>query len=84
MEADPKNIYSPLCTKFSKDGQVVEVNIFRLELETSWHLEVVNAQNTSTVWDDPFETDEEAYAEFLSTVEDEGMAAFEDVPLVVH
>jgi hypothetical protein len=84
MEADPKIIYSSRCTKFAKDGQVVEVNIFRLELETAWYLEVVNEQNTSTVWDDPFETDEEAYAEFFSTVEEEGMAAFEDVPTIVH
>lgn len=84
MEADPEIIYSPYCTKFSKDGQVVEVSIFRLEAETGWILEVVNEQNTSTVWDDPFETDEEAYAEFLSTVEDEGMGTFEDVPTVVH
>jgi len=84
MEADPEIIYSPYCTKFSKDGQVVEVSIFRLEAETGWILEVVNEQNTSTVWDDPFDTDEEAYAEFLSTVEDEGMGAFEDVPTVVH
>ncbi|MFK4769101.1 hypothetical protein [Rhizobium sp. ZW T2_16] len=84
MEADPKITYSSRCTKFAKDGRVVEVNIFRLELETGWNLEVVNEHNTSTVWDDPFETDEEAYAEFLSTVEEEGMAAFEDVPTVVH
>ncbi len=84
MEADPNIVYSPRCTKFAKNDRVVEVNIFRLESETGWHLEVVNEQNTSTVWDDPFETDEEAYAEFLSTVEEEGMAAFEDVPTIVH
>ena len=84
LENDPSIIYSPLCTKFSQDDRVVEVNIFRIETETTWHLEVVNEQNTSTVWDDPFDSDEAAYAEFLSTVKDEGMLAFEDVPTVVH
>jgi hypothetical protein len=84
LEQDPEIIYSPLCTKFSKDGRVVEVNIFRIDAESTWHLEVVNEQNTSTVWDDPFETEDAAWAEFLSTVEDEGMVAFEDVPTVVH
>jgi hypothetical protein len=84
LEKDPEIIYSSLCTKFSKDDRVVEVNIFRIETESTWHLEVVNEQNTSTVWDDPFDNEEQAYAEFLSTVEDEGMGAFEDVPTVVH
>lgn len=84
MEEDPKIVYSSRCTNFSKDGQTVEVNIFRIETESTWHLEVINEQNTSTVWDDPFDSDEEAYAEFLSTVEAEGMGAFEDIPTVVH
>ena len=84
MEEDPKIVYSSRCTKFFKDGQTVEVNIFRIETESTWHLEVINEQNTSTVWDDPFDSDEEAYAEFLSTVEVEGMGAFEDIPTVVH
>jgi hypothetical protein len=84
VENDPEIIYSSHCTKFAKDGRVVEVSIFRIETETTWHLEVINEQNTSTVWDDPFETDDAAWAEFLSTVEDEGMMAFEDVPTVLH
>ena len=84
MEEDPEIVYSSRCTKFSKDGQTVEVNIFRIETESTWHLEVINEQNTSTVWDDPFDSDDEAYSEFLSTVEVEGMGAFEDIPTVVH
>jgi hypothetical protein len=63
---------------------LVEVSIFRIDSETTWHLEVINDQNTSTVWDDPFETDDAAFAEFLSTVEEEGMTAFVDVSPVIH
>lgn len=84
LDKEPEVIYSPLCARFPKDATVVEVSIFRIGTETTWHLEVINEQNTSTVWDDPFDTDHAAWAEFLSTVEDQGMVAFEDVPTVVH
>ena len=77
-ERDPNLITSGLSCFFTKDGVMVEVNIFRLEHETLWTLEVVNAQGTSTVWDDQFLSDEQAYAEFERTVEGEGMKAFFD------
>jgi hypothetical protein len=48
----------------TRDGTTVGVEIVRLEGETGWSLEVVNAKNTSVVWDDLFATDEDAYAEF--------------------
>ena len=75
MKNDPEIIYSGHCTRFIKDGVVVDVQIYRLE-DTAWSLEVVNSANTSVVWDDLFETDDEAFAEFMRTVEEEGMAAF--------
>jgi hypothetical protein len=62
----------------TKDGVTVEVSIIRLEGETGWSLEVVNAKNTSIVWDGLFATDEEACAEFERTVADEGIGAFLD------
>lgn len=39
---------------------------------------MVNANRTSIVWDDPFPSDDAAYAEFLATVEEEGMKVFLD------
>jgi hypothetical protein len=39
---------------------------------------VVNSAATSTVWDELFATDEDAYAEFERTVAEEGMQAFLD------
>ncbi|WP_413711660.1 hypothetical protein [Rhizobium sp. Rhizsp82] len=84
MEQDPKIVFSKFCTSFSKDGVVVEVRIFRIETEDTWHLEVINERNTSTVWDNPFETEDAAWSEFLATVEQEGMGAFEDVPTRLH
>lgn len=39
---------------------------------------MVNEIGTSTVWDALFDTDEEAFAAFQITVEEEGMEAFLD------
>ena len=62
----------------AKDDITVEVFIYRLENESKWSLEVVNDAFTSIVWDDLFDSDEDAYAEFQQTVEEEGMWAFLD------
>jgi hypothetical protein len=75
MEDDPKIIYSGHCTRFVRDGVAVDLQIYRLE-DTDWSLEVVNSANTSIVWDDLFKTDDEAFAEFMRTVNEEGMIAF--------
>ena len=72
---DPKIITSRHSGLFTRDGVTVEVNIIRLEA-TKWTLEVVNGDNTSTVWDDEFDTDDAAYEEFLSTVEQSGLLEF--------
>lgn len=75
---DPNIVFSDHCGRFSRDGISVEVAIVRLEHETEWTLEVVNANRTSIVWDDPFPSDDAAHAEFLATVEAEGMKVFLD------
>ena len=72
---DPKLIDSPKSGRFTRDGVTVEVCIYRLE-HSKWTLEVVDAENTSHVWDDEFETDAAAYSEFIRTVETEGMLEF--------
>jgi len=77
-ERDPTIVVSGLSGDFANDGVMEEVHIIRLEDEKNWTLEVVNSSGTSIVWGDPFESDEQAYAEFLRTVAEEGMAAFAD------
>ena len=74
---DPNIVYSNLSRKVTRDGTTVEVVISRLEGETEWSLEVVNAKSTSIVWDELFATDEDAYAEFERTVTEEGMRTFQ-------
>ena len=77
-ERIPNLVRSGLSGIVSKDDITVEVFIYRLENEPNWSLEVVNDAGTSIVWDDLFDSDEDAYAEFQQTVEEEGMNAFLD------
>ena len=77
-ERIPNLVRSGLSGIVSKDNATVEVIIVRLESESKWSLEVLNNAGTSIVWDDLFDSDDEAYAEFQRTVEEEGMRAFLD------
>ena len=77
-DRDPNLVTSSLSRTVNVDGVTVVVNIYRLEHDAQWALEVVNEVGTSTVWDAPFDTDEEAFAAFQLTVEEEGMEAFLD------
>ena len=77
-ERIPNLVRSGLSGIVSKDNVTVEVIIVRLENEPNWSLEVLNNAGTSIVWDDLFDSDEDAYAEFQRTVEEEGMNAFLD------
>ncbi len=80
---DPKIVRSELSRTVRMDGVAVGVSIIRLEDESKWSLEVVNAAGTSTVWDDLFASDKEAYAQFERIVADEGMQAFLDKSNVI-
>ena len=77
-ERIPNLVRSGLSGIVSKYNVTVEVIIVRLENEPNWSLEVLNNAGTSIVWDDLFDSDEDAYAEFQRTVEEEGMRAFLD------
>jgi hypothetical protein len=77
-DREPNLVYSSHNGVFRKAGVKVEVCILKLEGGRHWTLEVVNSAGTSTVWDDLFETDDEAYAEFKRTVDEEGMEVFAD------
>jgi hypothetical protein len=73
----PKIESSPLCRSVTHDGIAVRVEIYRLAgNDDGWSLKVVNPEGTSTVWDDPFASDIEAFAEFRKTLEAEGVQAF--------
>ena len=75
MDEEPKLEISPLSQKISSGGRTVSVEIYRLEGETSWALEVVDEYNNSSVWDDTFETDSAALTEAKKTILSEGVGS---------
>jgi hypothetical protein len=52
------------------------INIFRLEEEQKWSLEVVDQDNTSHVWEDQFASDSDARDAAVHAIETEGALAF--------
>jgi hypothetical protein len=73
---------SPLGGPVSRDGMTVHVEIYRLvEGDKSWALEVTDYHGGSTVWEDRFATDKDAYDEFYRALESDGIESFlEDQP----
>ena len=65
-------VYSKHCQSVTGDGHTVKVEIYSSG-KNDWILEVVDADNNSTVWDDPFDTDDEAFQEFERTLKEEGI-----------
>lgn len=66
-------IASPLSTEFELEGHFLRVEISGL-VRNEWILEVVDEENTSTLWDDPFESDHAALAEFHRFISEHGAA----------
>ena len=69
---------SPLSGEIVRDGETLDIRIYRGGDEKYWILEIVNDHGTSTVWDDQFPTDQAALDEALQAIEEEGIAAFLD------
>jgi len=73
---NPEIVMSPLCREIVQDGTKVQVDIYRGEDESGWILEVIDEENASTVWDDPFDTDREALEEVMEVIEQDGIRSF--------
>ncbi|MDG6100144.1 hypothetical protein EXU34_22030 [Alteromonas sp. ZYF713] len=73
MNEEPQLEFSELSQEISSAGQTVRVEIYRMEGESGWLLEVTDEFNNSTVWDDPFETDVKALVEVKKAILEEGI-----------
>jgi len=71
---EPPTVHSPLSQRVTRDGTAVDIEIFD-DGEGGWLLEVADEFGNSTVWDEPFPTDQAALAEALATIETEGIAS---------
>ena len=72
-------IYSPLQQTYIANGQRVEIHIYRMP-DTDWSLEVVDVCGNSTVWDDLFKTDQQAFDTVMKELQEEGIEAFIGLP----
>jgi hypothetical protein len=73
--------HSPLSGSFSRDGETVDVEIYRYAgTQDPWQLVVIHLSSGGcTGWNKTFATDQEAYEAFTAMVEVNGMASFTDV-----
>jgi hypothetical protein len=61
----PEIEHSPLCGKVTRDGETVDVQIYRMiDGDESWSLEWIDGDGGLTVWNDLFETDQAAPRSF--------------------
>jgi hypothetical protein len=74
--SDPEIVMSPLCREIIEDGTKIQVDIYRSKSESGWILEVIDEENASTVWDDPFDTDQEALDTVTKAIEQDGIGSF--------
>lgn len=72
----PNLITSYLSRPFELDGHAFKLEIYRLEHDSEWIMEVIDDEGASTVWDDPFDTDEAAHLHLLDVIDKEGLSAF--------
>jgi hypothetical protein len=68
---EPNFIKSPLSQSLTCNGVTVRVEIYVDYPSDRWILELVDAQGTSHVWDERFETDQQALTEALRALEEE-------------
>jgi len=72
---EPEFIESPLSQSVTRNGISVRIEIYG-DSEGRWILEIVDAENASHVWDDQFETDQQALAEALRALDEEPLEFF--------
>lgn len=73
---DPNIVTSGKSMRVIVDGLRFSIEIYRLETNSTWTLEVVDPENTSHVWDDQFASDAEARDAAVAAIESKGAAAF--------
>ena len=66
---------APLERSISRDGVELQICIYR-EAQTGWFLEIEDHLGGSTVWDEPFPTDQAAYDAAMQAIEEDGASSF--------
>ena len=73
---DPNLVTSGKSQRVLVDGYPFSIQIYRLEEDKTWTLEVVDHEGTSHVWDQQFRSDRDARNAAIEALESEGAIAF--------
>lgn len=75
-EDEPNLVNSGKSQSVTIDGHRFQIEIYRLERDETWTLEVVDEEATSHVWDDQFASDKTARDAALNEIQVEGAQQF--------
>ena len=73
---EPNLVVSSKSLRVVLEGHWFSIEIYRLEHEEQWTLEVVDADGTSHVWDELFDSDRVARDTAIRALEQEGPLVF--------
>ncbi len=73
---DPNLVISGLSREHSQGDGRVRIEIYRLEREEEWTLEVVAEDGNSTVWENTFVSAQVALDKAIQAVNEEGVRSF--------
>lgn len=73
---EPNIVNSGKSQRVIVDGLPFSIEIYRLETDKTWTLEVVDHEGTSHVWDDLFASDKDARNTAIAAIQSEGALAF--------
>lgn len=79
IDDDQFPIHSPLCQSLTRDGKMVDVEIYE-DGNGGWILEVVDQYGNSTVWDLSFQTDTDALDEVIKSIDEDGIESLIGLP----
>lgn len=74
MSKEPELEISPLSQLISSGGRTVDVQIYKLQGEAEWVLEIEDEFGNSTVWGETFPTESAALVEAKKTILAEGVS----------
>jgi len=75
-DGEPKRVEFSKSQQIVVDGYPFSSEIYRLEADKTWTLEIVDHEGTSLVWDDQFSSDKDTRTTSIQAIESEGTLAF--------
>lgn len=79
-EGEHEIVHSALSQSVSQGGITLHIRIYRAVRETRWILEVEDHLGGSTVWDEPFSTEQAALDAALRAIDEEGVQSLVVTP----